>query len=92
MLSIIGYWLWKRKARKALKEGKTAICGYCEQPIFPGQWIAIAYDENNRHIIIHAGYHYSLAERHAFCETGFVACGIWNGESIDSKPLAVEEA
>jgi hypothetical protein len=32
--------------------------------------------------LIHAGFHFTLSARSAFCETGAVAIGWWDGERV----------
>ena len=79
---------WKRIAKKALVEEKTCPCAACNDPIFPGDFVALTVDGN----LVHAGFHYTLNEKNAFCITAAVGCGYWNGQTVENTliPLAVK--
>jgi hypothetical protein len=103
---IFPYWSWKKMARRAIAEGKTAFCVCCDDPIIPGDFVAVARiatatvastagecSDSSHLRLVHAGHHYTLNERDAFCETGGVGVGFWDGEKVVSTgPSAVAEA
>jgi len=84
MFDIISYWIWRRKAVKALKKNLTAVCNFCHEPIFPGDFVGIAENKEGKTVLIHAGFHYSLNSRNAICETGVVGSAVWDGKRVIS--------
>ncbi len=83
MLEWIRYALWKKMARKAIEAKKIAQCVLCDDPIVPGDFVGIctvgdALEER----LVHAGYHFTLNDRDAICETGAIGCGVWDGEKV----------
>lgn len=87
------YWRWKREAKKALTEKKTAECHICKEPIFPGDFVGRAVSGEGRKVLVHAGFHFSLTERSSFCETGAIGTGAWNGtEVVDEGESALAKA
>ena len=95
MLKRIRYALWKRKARKAIREGLTAPCMSCDDPIVPGDFIGISHFRgSSEKKLIHSGYHVSMSQMDAFCETGAIGAAFWNGkeavgigESLGAKAI-----
>lgn len=77
---------WKKMALKAIAEGRTAKCITCEDPIVPGDLVAICYssesDERDKEYLEHAGLHFTLNEYNAFCTTGAVIGGRWDGKRV----------
>lgn len=71
-------------ARKAIADGLVAKCSFCEDPIVPGDFVASGSDEHGFAILVHAGFHFTLEKRDAFCETGAVSNGVWNGKWVES--------
>jgi hypothetical protein len=91
------YWRWKRRARKAIAAGHVAKCANCDDPIVPGDFVTRGLD-GDQPVLVHAGFHYTLRERDAFCETGAVGTGFWTetgfmgtGESLAAKALRTGE-
>ena len=83
MIQEIKYVLWRRMARKAVKEGKTLSCPMCHDPIVPGDFVGIQYSaKGSKGSPVHAGIHFSLSKRRAFCETGAVGCAVWDGTQL----------
>lgn len=60
--------------RKPLPHVPIVRCAICQQPLHDGQLIGC--DINGHYI--HAGFQ----DNGAFCETGGVACGWWNGTTL----------
>ncbi|MEX0916904.1 MAG: hypothetical protein WDZ90_00025 [Candidatus Paceibacterota bacterium] len=73
------YPTWKKHARTAIAEKRTARCAGCDDPIIPGDFVGVCYVEGEAQLI-HAGYHRTLDRTDAFCETGAIGSGIWDGE------------
>ncbi len=68
-------------ARKAIQEGKVTPCFVCEEPIVPGDFVAVGFVEGDpKEKLVHAGYHFSLKKMNAFCETGAEGCAVWDGK------------
>src|SRR3989344_4961854 len=94
------YWRWKRMAGKAIAENRIAECIDCDDPIVPGDFVAVessCSDVSHQHLV-HAGFHFTLNNRNAFCETGAVGIGYWDGiqvincgESLAAKALRTGE-
>lgn len=76
------YWRWKRMAKKAIRENRIATCRACGDPIIPGDFIGKAIEENGASTLFHAGFHPTLQQRNACCETGVLGIGYWNGERV----------
>lgn len=98
MIKIIHYWLWKRRAKKAFAEGLTAECAICSDPIVPGDFIGICTTTDDKRVLVHAGYHFSLSKISDFCETGAIGCAVWDGkqavgigESLAAKAMRTGE-
>lgn len=71
------YWCWKRMARKAIASGWIAQCALCDAPIVPGDFVGVGTNpKDNSTMLVHAGYHFTLNNRDAFCETGAIGSGI----------------
>jgi|GEM_PF-4173695 len=91
MFEYIQHALWKRKSRRAVVEGKTAFCVRCDDPIVSGDFVGICFLHDSPEAkLIHAGFHFSLTNRNAFCETGAIGSAVWDGEKAVNfgKPLA----
>jgi hypothetical protein len=82
----IPYLLWKRRVRKIAPE-LCSICCICNKPIYPGQWVSQTVD--NR--LVHAGFHDTLEKEGAFCETGSIGIGFWDGKKITGKMPSLAE-
>jgi hypothetical protein len=98
MFKSIRYYFWKRKAKKAVAAGLTAKCCACNDPIVPGDFVGTGVNKKNRPILVHSGFHFSLSKRDAFCETGAIGTGFWDGhqvqgtgESLAAKALRTHE-
>jgi hypothetical protein len=77
------YFRWKRMARKAIEAQKTAPCALCDDPIVPGDFVGICtVGSDSKERMVHTGFHFTIDGRNAFCETGAVGCGIWDGERV----------
>ena len=94
MFDWIRWWVWKRKARRAVRESLTAACCHCNDHIFPGDFVGVGINETKEKILVHAGYHNSLKEKYVICESGGIGVGFWDGkevagigESLASKAL-----
>ncbi|HEY4528462.1 MAG TPA: hypothetical protein VJJ48_01380 [Candidatus Paceibacterota bacterium] len=94
MTKTVRYWLWKRRATKAVEEGLIAKCCACDDPIVSGDFIGIGIDKDKKEVLIHAGYHFSLKEMDAFCESAAIGCAYWDdkqvvglGESLAAKAI-----
>lgn len=72
------YWRWKRMARNAIASGLTAKCALCDNPIVPGDLVGIV----DADAIVHAGFHFTLSNCKAFCESSYIGVGFWNGREI----------
>lgn len=91
---------WKQKAFNSIAENLTAKCVACDDLIFPGDLVGTPRpenrDETNKLLLIHAGFHDTLQnDEPAFCVTGAIACGIWNGKWVEKykglqEPLALK--
>lgn len=81
MFGKIRYWLWKRRARKAIEEGLIATCHDCNDPIVPGDFIAVGEDKG-KPILVHAGYHFAISNMCAFCESGGCGSAHWDGKRV----------
>ena len=78
-----GYWRWKRRAKRALQENRTTgPCARCGEPIFPDDLVAHVVTTEGEGVPVHAGFHPSLTERDAFCETGGLAGSVWDADSV----------
>lgn len=85
MFAWLRYWFWKRKAMKAIREGKVAVCALCDDPIVPGDFVGRAYIWGNceeREVLVHAGFHSTLTNPDAFCETDAFGIGYWSEKGL----------
>lgn len=80
MLKRFRYWRWKRSAKKAVAEGLSTECHMCDDPIVPGDFVGIGVTKDQKEVLVHAGYHFSLSHIDAFCETGAIGCAVWDGK------------
>lgn len=83
----VSYKLWKKKAKKAIEENRVTKCYVCNNHIYPNQCVAIGVIKERgeeKEVLIHAGFHFSLENADAFCETGVLASGWWDGEKVIS--------
>lgn len=71
-IDYVRWWLWKRRARK-VPQDQQGSCAMCGKSIFPGDLVAVATSGE----VVHAGFHFSLDEREAFCESGDVGNAFW---------------
>ena len=78
---------WKKKAVEAMENCTTVQCAICFDHIFPGDFVGVCASEE----FVHAGYHFTLTEQNAFCETGGIGVGHWNGEFVEGVLEAVVE-
>jgi len=85
VFELIRYTLWKRGANKAIAKKLTAECCLCDDPIVPGDFVGVGCDENNKPVLVHAGWHFTLKKRDAFCDTDAISTGIWDGHQVHSK-------
>jgi hypothetical protein len=78
------YQQWKKAAEEAVKKGRTAKCDTCKDPIVPGDFVGVCIDPNDREkeLFVHAGFHFSISQMDAFCETAGIGCGYWDGEKL----------
>ena len=75
------YWAWKRRVRKVAPE-LCSICCVCNDPIYPKEFVGQTSDGR----LVHAGFHFSLTKGEcAFCETGSIGIGFWDGEKVAGK-------
>ena len=84
MLERLRAWLFKREAEKLIRQKKTAECICCDDPILPGDFVGVGILKKNpkREGLIHAGFHRTLNKPDAFCETGAIGIGFWDGERV----------
>ncbi len=77
----VHYFFWKKRAKKAVVLGQITSCVACDDPIVPGDFVGICHvGDDPAKKLIHAGFHFSLSEMDAFCETGAIGCAFWDGE------------
>ncbi|MCL5017265.1 MAG: hypothetical protein M1155_01195 [Patescibacteria group bacterium] len=77
------YYLWKKAALEAKEKGLTATCIMCDEPIFPGEFVAVG-TLNDKQVMAHAGFHYALDNSDPImCETGAIGVGYWNGKEVE---------
>lgn len=62
-----------------MKNCVTVQCAICFDHIVPGDFVG----ERVSGELVHAGYHFTLAERNAFCETGGIGIGYWNDQRVE---------
>ena len=76
-------WLFWRYAAKEMPQEQLGTCVHCGGPVYPGQVIAVTTDDEP----MHAGHHYTLKSRQAFCETAALGSAVWTKEG---KPEPLE--
>ena len=83
MIRRICYFFWKRRAEKAFRDGQTAVCAGCKDPIVPGDFVARCWLPNDpTERLVHAGFHFSLSKIDAYCTSGALGSAIWNGKEV----------
>lgn len=91
--TISDYGRWKNRALEQIKKGNSTTCCYCKDPIVPGDFVGQGHDQDDRPILVHAGFHYSVSKEDAFCESGAIGTGIWTpGGIISTGESLVEKA
>lgn len=82
MNSTFRYLTWKLKAKRAVAKNLTLTCNYCKEPIVPGDKVAKATSRIRGNKLVHAGMHFSISKKEAYCELESLANGIWDGHTI----------
>jgi hypothetical protein len=87
------YEVWKAMAKRAIVEGRTTKCADCEDPIVPGDFVARGEVRRwlifSKPVLVHAGFHYTMEREDAFCLTGAMGCGYWDGTKVISEHEAL---
>ncbi|OHB21492.1 MAG: hypothetical protein A2939_03105 [Parcubacteria group bacterium RIFCSPLOWO2_01_FULL_48_18] len=74
---------WKKGATRAIDSGRVTLCAICNDHVFPNDFVAEAFvGDDPTPKLIHAGFHYSMKERSAFCAMGAIGTGFWDGEKF----------
>ena len=82
------WWFWKRWARKVVIED-CGTCALCRERLYPGDFVGITTEGKP----VHAGFHFSMTEKDAFCETAAIGNGIWGKDGFARTcESAIEES
>lgn len=89
MFHYIHWLLWKRRMKKVSQE-QLGTCLLCNDPVYPGDFVGVTTDGK----VVHAGFHWTMHDRNAFCETGAVGSATWTSEGTPRKigPMGAEIA
>ncbi|MEK7150905.1 MAG: hypothetical protein AAB783_01765 [Patescibacteria group bacterium] len=82
LMSSLKYLNWKFHAHQAIRMHQTRDCLHCSDPVVPEDLVGEHREPGGVVKLFHAGTHYSLNAKAAYCAPETMAVGRWDGQRV----------